>query len=154
MLTCDTAEGLLSLLETGELEGARAAELREHLGACAGCRAVEAGYRALSAVCAAGDDEGGLDAGRAEEILDAVMAELDAPGADAAPAAPGEIMTLEEVAGFLRVGLGELERELDDLPTFEFAGRLRIRRAALLAWIEERERKCRSRRLLSVVERA
>jgi len=52
-----------------------------------------------------------------------------------------EIMTLDDVARFLRIdppgrALGEI---VEDLPAFEIAGEIRVRRAKLLEWIERRE---------------
>ena len=54
--------------------------------------------------------------------------------------APGpEIMTLEEVAKYLRVPVEQLEEVAGDLPAFEFAGTVRVRRGKLEEWIEQRE---------------
>lgn len=66
-----------------------------------------------------------------------------------APRLP-EILTVAEVARYLRVTREELEAELDNLPFFEFAGRLRMRRESLLAWVEERESWSRRQRFLSL----
>ena len=51
-----------------------------------------------------------------------------------------EVMTLDEVAAFLRVGPDELAEVVELLPAFELAGRIRVRRARLIEWIEQRER--------------
>ena len=56
------------------------------------------------------------------------------------PQEPSEIMTLEVAATFLRIGLDELEDIIDELPAFELAGQVRIRRSRLLEWIAQRER--------------
>jgi|WetSurMetagenome_2_1015567.scaffolds.fasta_scaffold313906_2 hypothetical protein len=56
------------------------------------------------------------------------------------PAAP-EIMTLEEVGEFLRISYEELREIAGELPAFELAGQIRVRRAKLLEWIDQRERK-------------
>jgi hypothetical protein len=54
---------------------------------------------------------------------------------------PGEhdVMSLEEVARYLRISEEDLEAIADQLPTFEIAGRIRVRRARLVEWIEQRE---------------
>ena len=52
-----------------------------------------------------------------------------------------EIMTPAEVAAFLRIPLDDLEEVFDELPSFEFAGHVRVRRERLLEWIEQRERR-------------
>ena len=49
-------------------------------------------------------------------------------------------MTLDEVAEFLRVSLEELGEVVGELPAFELAGRVRVRRTKLIEWIEKRER--------------
>lgn len=49
------------------------------------------------------------------------------------------MMTLKEVADFLRISQFELESILPDLPAFELAGQLRVRRNRLNEWIENRE---------------
>ena len=51
-----------------------------------------------------------------------------------------EIMTLDEVAAFLRVDVGDLDDVVSDLPAFELSGKIRVRREALLAWIGQREK--------------
>lgn len=51
-----------------------------------------------------------------------------------------EIMTLEEVAEFLRITPDELGEIAEDLPAFELAGQIRIRRTRLIEWIQQRER--------------
>lgn len=51
-----------------------------------------------------------------------------------------EVLTMEEVARILRVEMDDLALILDELPAFEFAGRLRVRTVRLMQWIEHRER--------------
>ena len=50
-----------------------------------------------------------------------------------------ELMTLDEVAEFLRITLDNLEEIVLELPAFELAGQLRVRRSKLLEWVEARE---------------
>ena len=63
-----------------------------------------------------------------------------------------EVMTLDDVATFLKLSLDDLEDVASDLPTFEVAGRVRLRRAKLMEWIEDRER--RHRRSIAASETA
>jgi hypothetical protein len=63
-------------------------------------------------------------------------------------------MTLDEVAEFLRISLDELEEVVTELPAFEVAGQLRVRRARLLEWVEARERAYRRSSAQSEVARA
>ena len=60
-----------------------------------------------------------------------------------------EVLTIEEVAAFLRVDPDELEDDLVSMPVFEIGGRLRMRKSKLLEWMEERERRSLARRLLA-----
>ena len=60
--------------------------------------------------------------------------------------------TPEEAAAFLRVSSDEITLELDSLPVFRIGNRLRIRRNRLLQWIEEREKSCFRKRVLSSLE--
>jgi hypothetical protein len=67
---------------------------------------------------------------------------LDARRALAAETRTGvapEVMTLDEVAAFLRVSTDDLAELVEELPAFEVAGRVRVRRARLLDWLERRE---------------
>lgn len=50
-----------------------------------------------------------------------------------------EVMDVETLMAYLGVTLEELEEELEDLPAFEFAGKLRFRKTRIDKWIEERE---------------
>lgn len=51
-----------------------------------------------------------------------------------------EILTLEEAAAFLRLSSAQLDEIADELPAFELAGQIRVRKTKLLEWIEARER--------------
>ena len=65
-----------------------------------------------------------------------------------------EILTLEELAEFLRVSLEELGEVVDTLPAFELGGQVRVRRAMLLEWLEHRERLYRNANIQSQASRA
>jgi hypothetical protein len=56
------------------------------------------------------------------------------------PSRQPDILTLEEVAAFLRIDAGELRPFVEELPAFELGGSIRVRRSRLLEWIEQRER--------------
>jgi hypothetical protein len=74
-----------------------------------------------------------MPAGELLAVRRALSAEVRGAGAP-------EVMTLPEVAEFLRIDEADLAEILDELPAFELAGRLRVRRARLVEWIEHRER--------------
>lgn len=60
--------------------------------------------------------------------------------ADEAAATPRAVMTLAEVAAYLRVTPAVIEGLLGQLPCFELGGRLLFRREAVDEWIQHRER--------------
>ena len=51
-----------------------------------------------------------------------------------------QIMTLDQVATFLQIDSDQLGEIAETLPAFELAGQIRVRRAKLIEWIEQRER--------------
>ena len=52
-----------------------------------------------------------------------------------------EILDLEGVARLLKVTPAEVEEHLDEIPSFEIAGRLRFRRDRIIEWVGRREMK-------------
>ena len=70
----------------------------------------------------------------------AVLAARRAIAAEIRQADLAEVMTLEEVAAFLRIDPDDLGEILAELPAFELAGRVRVRRERLIEWIRRRER--------------
>jgi len=128
---CNFSPEELSAFALGEVENARAATLREHLAACDGCRRRLRAFKGLDAALAA---IRGFDppAGAVLLAWRAVAPLLRAP-------AEREIMTLPEVANFLRIGPEELQCVISDLPAFEVGGEVRVRRTRLIEWIEKRE---------------
>ena len=129
---CEIPYEELSALAGGELDRERAAELREHVAACGDCR------RRLA------------ELGQIDEILkalppvlppaEAVLAARRALAREIRPVPALEIMTLEEVAEFLRITPQQLGEVVEELPAFELAGQIRIARQRLLEWIRQRER--------------
>ena len=103
-------------------------------------------------VAAEAEDAPALAASRAARVLATVHAAAARPGDPARPGAWPDVMTPAEVAAYLRVTPEELELELPRMPFFEFAGRLRIRRAALEEWVGGREKRLDQDRLLAVGE--
>jgi excisionase family DNA binding protein len=134
-MDCRTCREQLSAFQAGDLDAGANRAVAEHLAGCPACRAEQDAY------------------GR----LDALMTKLPrrAPAADtvttirnaAAAAAPvsahkvefGPVLNLDDLAEYLRVPRATVEECLDELPAFEFGGRLLFRRASIDAWIAERE---------------
>ncbi len=141
-MPCEHTCEELAALAAGDLPPARAEELSEHAAGCPDCRRrIEALERTDAALAALRP---------AAPPAAAVLAARRALAREVRGAGP-EVMTLEEVARFLRVSPGELSDLVGELPAFEIAGRLRVRRSRLVAWIEEREKQFARGRLESEV---
>jgi len=131
-VNCDVTYEELAALAAGELPPERAGQVRAHLPACPRCRRrVEALGRADAALA------GLRPQAPPPRALLAVRREL---AAVTRPARPAEVMTLEEVAAFLRITPDQLADVLEDLPAFELAGQVRVLRQRLIEWLEQRER--------------
>ena len=131
-MTCDMLEEDLARHAAGECDPGRAREIEAHLARCPQCQ------RRLRSIRKVDESLGILPplAPPATTILSLRRAIAEAIGARPAP----EIMTLEDVAGLLRISPGDMEEFAEDLPAFEIAGHVRVRRARLIEWIEQRER--------------
>ena len=129
-MACDVTYEELASFSAGDLSEPRGQRVREHLEGCGSCqRRLAALGRAdaiLSAIVQAPPPEDAVDRARV-----AVLREVRGTP---------EIMTLAEVADFLRVKGDDLQEIADELPAFELAGQVRVRRAKLIEWIEQRER--------------
>ena len=143
-MQCEVTREELSRFEAGEVDEERAARLEAHVAGCADCtrrvdalRRLAADLRRLSPVAPP------------PHALGAVRRALAAEHG----ASPREVMTLEEVAAFLRVTPDRMAEYVDDLPAFELAGRVLIRREKLIEWIERRERAFNRGRIQSVAAR-
>jgi len=129
---CNVPYEQLARFAAEELNPEQARTIEEHMESCAACRcrldALEAVDAALS----------GLP--RMEPSASAVLATRRALSQEVRGAAAPEVMTLDEVAEFLRISLDELEEVVLELPAFELAGQLRVRRSKLVEWVAARER--------------
>jgi len=137
-------ERLVAWLD-GDLRGAAAARIAAHVAACPQCRDRAAGLTRQA------------EALRHEidcEVPGDVLARLHEalPAAGAAGGCP-EVLTLEDVARYLRVGLDDLDRVAADLPAFEIAGQVRVRRTELERWIARREQDYAAQRLRETLAR-
>ena len=133
-MSCDVTFDELAACGCGDLSDERQAEIREHLARCSQCRrrlgALEKADAALVSLPPVHPAAGVVLAARR------AVAEVTRPSAR-------EIMTLEEVAEFLRVTAEEMDELAEQLPAFELAGRIRVRRSRLAEWIADRERQYR-----------
>ena len=131
-MSCEITCEDLAAFTTEDLAPERQNAIREHLSGCSDCRELLAALN------------------RADSLL-----------ASLSPVAPGssailstrrafsdvtrglqtqEIMTLEETALFLRITPEQLGEIMEELPAFELAGQIRVRRIRLIEWIQQRER--------------
>ncbi len=131
-MNCDVTYEELAALAAGDLPADREAEVLLHLPDCPRCRnRMEAVRRADAALKALPP---------CEPPVRAVLAARRALAGVVRQPAPAEVMTLEEVGEFLRLTPDQLDQVAEELPAFELAGQVRIRRAALLEWVQQRER--------------
>ena len=131
-MSCDVTYEELAALAAGELAPGREAQVLAHLPGCDRCRRRLAALRGADGVLAALCPPG--------PPAEAVLAARRAFAGVVRRTRAREIMTLEEVAEFLRLSLDQLDEVAEERPAFELAGQVRVRRAALVQWIERRER--------------
>jgi len=131
-MRCEVTYEELALFVAEEVAGERAEELKAHVASCAECGERLADIREGDSILK------GLR--REEPSAEAILNTRRALSRAVRGARESEIMTLAEVAEFLRVSESELDVGDWGLPVFEIGGRLRVRRARLVEWIEQRER--------------
>jgi hypothetical protein len=131
-MKCGTAYKELAAYTRNELPAERQQELGRHVGECQTCRQRLAALRAV---------DGALRAlPREEPPAETILAARRLLSAEIRPPPESEVLTLDEVAAFLRIEPEELGPYVEQLPAFELGGRIRVRRSRLLEWIEQRER--------------
>lgn len=130
-MACEVTNEDLSALAAGDLEAERARALQAHLQACTACSARLEEIRRLDARLRAMP--------RINPPPEAILNARRALSVELRGARAPEIMTLEEVAEYLRISPGDLADAASDLPAFELAGQIRVRRSKLAEWVERRE---------------
>ena len=126
-MTCDVNDEDLARHAAGE-QAVRAAG---HVDGCAACQAKLAALRRADLLLRA-LPPARPSAAALLRVRRALAAEIHADRA-------AEIMTLEEAAAFLRLTVGELDEIIGELPAFEVAGQVRVRRTRLTEWVAQRE---------------
>ena len=129
-MSCDVLYEDLAALASGDLDEADRARLEQHVSQCPRCR------RRLAALQKADAALQALPPVRptASAVLVARRAVSEHTRGTRAP----EIMTLAEVAEFLRVTPEQLGEVVEELPAFELGGQIRVRRTRLVEWIQHR----------------
>ena len=130
-MDCEISYEQLAALAAGDLEADDAAELRRHVEQCDRCRERLASLAYV---------ENALASVRPVTPAPKALLSVRRTLADELRARPPEIMTLEEVGEFLRVTPEQFGEIVQELPAFEIGGQIRIRRARLTQWLEQRER--------------
>jgi hypothetical protein len=131
-MTCEIGYEELAALAAGDLPPDRSEQLRDHLAGCDACR------RRLDAI-----EEVDTRLTRLRQHVPAAGAVLETRrllSREVRGTGGQEVMTLEDVAEFLRVSVEDLSEAVPELPAFEIGGRIRVRRTKLIEWIEQRER--------------
>jgi hypothetical protein len=164
----DGMEGLISLFEAGDLDPELAEKVAQQVENSPSARKLLASFCRLSELCGMKpEEEPVLPEVVSERVLEELQAHLDREGLGCVeeggrgqrgstldeketPEVLPEVLTVAEVARYLRVTREELNGELEGMPFFEFAGGLRMRRESLLSWIEDREAWSRRQKLLSL----
>lgn len=131
-MSCDLDYGELAARTADELTPERAREIDTHVVACPRCRRLLALLDAADAQLAA--------LPRMQPSADALLTTRRALSEITRGGHAPEIMTLEEVAEYLRMDADTLGEIAEELPAFELAGQVRVRRTQLVEWIEQRER--------------
>ena len=133
----------LAAFAAGDMDAGRAGEIEAHVGSCENCRKKLAALADVDAsVTALVEAEPPASVVlRVRRRLSEELRGRDEP----------EIMTLKEVAEYLRISLDDLGEVLDEIPAFELAGQIRIRRAKLVEWVERREQEFLRSRIASEV---
>ena len=131
-MTCEVTYERLAAFAAGDLDAGGEAEMRQHVGGCARCRERLEALRNADAALAALPP--------VEPPAATVLTVRRLLAEATREAATREIMTLDEVAEFLRVAPEQLGEVVEELPAFELAGQVRVRRERLIEWIGQRER--------------
>ncbi len=130
-MRCEIAYEELAAFAAGDCEIPGKREIEEHLAGCSRCR------ERLEALREVDTALGSLR--RAEPSARAVLEARRALSREVRGGPEPAIMTLDEVAEFLRLTPDQLEEIAEGLPAFELAGQLRVRRERLVEWVEQRE---------------
>lgn len=123
----------------GDLDEADAARVAAHAETCPLCRdrATRLTRQAAALRREIDREVPGDVLARRHDVLPAAGTAVNRP----------DVLTLEDVARYLRLALDDLDRVAADLPAFELAGQIRVRRTELERWIARREQDYAAQRL-------
>ena len=142
-MSCEIAGEDLSRYAAGDCDAETGERLARHVSGCDVCarrlegiRKVDAALRALPPL---------------RPSADTLLRVRRALGPEVRGSAAPEVMSLEQAADYLQVSVENMEEALWDLPVFEVAGQVRMRRSKLIEWMERRERQYARERASSEV---
>ena len=144
-MTCDVTYEELSAFAAHDASPERAQALQDHVRQCPTCQTRLAALLKL--------DSALQKLPRIQPPTSAVLNVRRAFSRGIRSREPA-VMTLQEVADFLRVSLEDLYEAVDDLPAFDLAGRILVRRAKLVEWIGQREQAYRRQTIQSEIARS
>lgn len=131
-MSCDiTYEELVAFVD-GDLSTQRIAQIGEHVAVCDECAERIKAIRGIDVALVA--------VRRIEPGAGVVFAARRALAQVTRGGQAVDVMTLDEVAQYLRITSQQLGEIMHELPAFEMAGQVRVRREALVKWIEQKER--------------
>lgn len=144
-MACEVTLERLSALLAGDLDAAQAHLLRQHIGQCPTCTTsiarLQEADRQLRSVA---ERVPSAVVQRARQVIRSAVQHQPTP----------EVMTLEEVAQYLRLGASQLAQVLEQLPSFTVAGEVRVRRDRLMQWINDQEQQAFRDRVRSQAARS
>ncbi len=121
--------------------------LEQHAQTCRSCAASLKRLEGLRRLLRASGAEAAPESARLRS-LGAVLRAASDESAVAVPLAdPPAIMTLAEVAAFLRTSEAKIRSSLHEIPHFAVAGEVRFRRDSIERWIEREEQRTAAARL-------
>ncbi len=115
-----------------DLDAGRLEEIRHHVAQCPSCQQRLEALKQVDTMLA--------ESAKAQPPAEAVLAARRAIAQALGRGHANEMMTLEEVAEFLRLNPQQLGEIVEELPAFELAGQIRVRRERLMQWVQQRER--------------
>lgn len=144
-MTCNVESDVLARYAAGELAPSRSDRIAAHVKKCPECALRLESLRTVDLA---------LDGlARVEPPAAAIHRVRRALGDEIRGRKDPEIMTMDEVAAFLRVSPAAMAQVMADLPVFEIGGELRARRTRVIEWIEECEQSHVQSRTASAVAR-
>ncbi|MBT4816714.1 MAG: helix-turn-helix domain-containing protein [Lentisphaerae bacterium] len=131
-MNCQCEPEALCRVLGDEMDAEERQSMETHLGQCTDCTRMLAALRVTDR-CLEQLDQIEPDAATLLDVRRAMACERQRSHDDS-------LMTMDEVAEYLRLDPDEFERVASQVPAFEFAGKVLVRRSQLLEWVRQRER--------------